>query len=656
MASKYKNKQDVITDMRNSISKGTYGNNFLVFDAPPGFGKTHHTIDAIVDICINNPNHKILVVVPFDSQHVNASHIGDEVNKKLGYKAAMYVDASNYLLKNVRLQIPSQQVIIITHSRYLKLCKGEKVNSEFFIGRDTLIIDEKMIFSAMLMLTINELKQITNFAPSSVYNRVKLIVDQLMDLVSTSKDRHSVMNYNEGVIKELEELSKTIKKVYSENHQEDLALLDVIIPDVRSYLLLFKKLTSFFGQNKIIVSSANEVHGHLVTCNAPFAPIFLKNNIMLSASARVLKSFENQRYIRMNVPIFQSYVDWTLFIDNKQSGTQYANSHRNDLIEKYYEFIKNISQPGDEILVVSSEKEELAKVKKMLDGVQGCNFHYTTFHNNVGTNNYSKCTKLIFMSLPKVSTDQAIIEYLVHENPNLDEIYYDYFYQTDLFKNPFNGFAIGSTNNLPLNFTLPFQKPKSFVPAVITFNIVASYSAKAQSKLESFDLNQLGVPTSKRDIDLNDVLEKGIYRPKNDRIRAYKMGMMLDLIYQTVHRINRQNNAHAEIYMVNKDAELIANLIALMPGINVRYDISLNYDKKQRTYDNSLRHLKSKEFQLIAILNELGPGTYEKSLLRSKLGIKDATAFTKLIKKNDFVDYCSRNDVQISARYIKVIK
>jgi hypothetical protein len=656
VASKFNTKQDVINDIKKEIISGTNTTNILTIDSTPGFGKTHHTIDAIVDICKNNPNHKILVVVPFGSKHPNASHIGDEINLKLGYNASMYVDSSNYQNKHVRLQIPFKQVVIITHARYLRICKSKNRNADVLMGRDTLIIDEKMVFADMITLTVDDLNKIINHAPSSIYNRIKMIVDILKDLISTSRGKYTIVNRNDQILNDIVDLEKLLKKIYSEEHQDDLADIGVYIPDSSYYLEMFMKMSHFFGTNSIVVNASDTSKGSLLTYNRQLKPILLKNNIMLSASARFIKLFENAPYVKMNTPIFNMYQSWILHIDNKKSGSRFANSFRMDLIPKYFELIQKINQPGDEILVVSSDKKEITDLEKMFVGVPGFKIHFTTFHNNVGTNNYSKCTKIVLMSLPKVSSEQAIIEYQAFENPELVHTYYDYLGKIEMAPEIINSLNTIMVSPLmtPLNLGQFVQRPN------IQWKIDKTFAVKTFVRnigsLHMIDLEDMGIPKVMEKIDLSDTNIGGVIRPKNERIREYKLGMMLDLMYQTIHRINRMNTLTAEIFMVNRDHELTQRLIDHMPGINVKYDISLDYDKKKRNYDVEKRKQKSNVFKLIAVIKELGPGTYEKAMLRAKIGMNDKARFSKIIKENDFVDYCLRNDVQISSRYIKVLK
>lgn len=561
MASKYKSEQDVRSQIEHEVKNGKNETEFLVVDSMPGFGKTYHITTAIIDICTTNPSRKMLVVVPFGPSHPNASQIANDINFNLGYEAAIYVGQHNYLSLSLSLKILSTQVVIITHRRYIDICNSSKRMGNVLVGRDTLIIDEKIVFSSMVQLTTNDLKRIIAFAPSSKFNEIKMITGEMLDLINESKGTSIVRNAS-ALLNGIANVTEQVKKVYTEEHVAEMKIIGIKncpSPDV--YLELFERLQHFYNQGMIIVDGSPGTEGTIFTMKE-FKPILLKNNIMLTGSARTLIPFDFSPYVKMNTPHFGTFSHWTMHVDNHRSGTMYANSYRKDLIQRYFDLISQIAQPGDEILVVSSNKIELDEMEKELLGFPGVKFHFTTYHNNVGTNNYSNCNKIVLMSLPKISNYQAIIDYQAFENPSLTELiwslYNGYYIDHEAIKNGIALFDLNKTssirwsnpNMISSNQVVPKYAPK------ITRNLVQNYQVK---NYHSFCGQQFNLKNQRalKDVDLEVRKIDGVFKIRNPRIRAYKIALMTEILLQTVLRINRAQKLNADVYMVNKDADVI---------------------------------------------------------------------------------------------------
>lgn len=282
---------------------------FKVFPFEASAGKTRQTIASAI-----KTEREMLIVTKFK---VEVDRIVSEINKGCKFAKAVGIVSDVELIQNNKHLVLSAReieffqygVIVITHSQYYKLCKGENAYLEGLVrGFDTLLIDEEFnpIKNNVYTFTLKkneEMKEL--FSGFGLGENLKELTDILENQFSKkeykpSNQLHWVeLNEDTTYIKEKCEILKNLIESNIENI--NVKLIDnknngnkaYYISDITDYVCLVEKLivNSIEGYSLIDVNEKT-----IATYDYDFRFFKLKNNIMLDASASFSELYKSNKF------------------------------------------------------------------------------------------------------------------------------------------------------------------------------------------------------------------------------------------------------------------------------------------------------------------------------------------------------------------------
>ena len=290
--------EDELNKLDEEIKKGCNTFKFKVFDLEASSGKTRQTIKSAIE-----SKREMLIVTKFK---VEVDRIVLEINKGAGFKKAVGIVSDIDMVKNNNnlvlsanfIEFYQYSIIVITHSQYYKLCKGE--NNRLARLTETfksLIIDEEFnpIKNNLYTFTVKKnLEMIDLFLTFNMANELKEITDILevqfkkveykptnqLHWVDIKEDTENVKFRCDLLKKEVikNEANINIKLIDNEKNSGRRRYLNELI----EYIELIEKviISSIQGYGLIDISAKT-----IATYDYDFTFFKLTNNIMLDASA-----------------------------------------------------------------------------------------------------------------------------------------------------------------------------------------------------------------------------------------------------------------------------------------------------------------------------------------------------------------------------------
>lgn len=282
---------------------------FKVFPFEASAGKTRQTIASAI-----KTKREMLIVTKFKTE---VDRIVTEINKGAGFAKACGIVSDVELVQNNQYLVLSAReieffqycVIVITHSQYYKLCKGENAYLEGLVRHfETLLIDEEFnpIKNNLYTFTLKrneEMKEL--FTSFGLGENLKELTDILENQFSKKEYKPSnqlhwiKLNEDSTYIKNKCEILRNL--INKDNENISVKLIDYknntnkscCISDVTDYIDLIEKIIVNSLEGYSLIDVNEKV---IATYDHDFQFFKLKNNIMLDASARFSELYKSDKF------------------------------------------------------------------------------------------------------------------------------------------------------------------------------------------------------------------------------------------------------------------------------------------------------------------------------------------------------------------------
>lgn len=421
--------EDELNKLDEEIKLGCNTFKFKVFDLEASSGKTRQTIKSAIE-----SKREILIVTKFK---VEVDRIVKEINKGAGFKKAVGIVSDVDIIENNKdlvlsanfIEFYKYSVIVITHSQYYRLCKGENNRLGKLVETfKTLIIDEefnpiknnlytftvkKNLEMLDLFLTFNmveELKEITDvlenlfkseeYKPTNQLHWINLKEDaENIKLKCASLKKEIVKNEANIDIKLLDDFKKSNKKRYINDLIEYIDLLEkVILNSIQGYSLIdiTAKIIATYDYHFSFFKLTNNI---ILDASASFSTIYKANLFKIKKTDRKISHHKCKMTVvnlkttttgkgkinHLFRPKFTTYV--TKELGDNQKGLIVTKNDEADYLKNitFSEFDKEIK---DEIELLNSEKGLFSEQLEYEERISFCNYENQRGRNDYGDFNH----------------------------------------------------------------------------------------------------------------------------------------------------------------------------------------------------------------------------------------------------------------------------
>lgn len=301
--------EEELKELDKNIRLGYNAFRFKVSSLEASSGKTRQIIASAI-----KTKREMLIVTKFKTE---VDRIVTEINKGAGFAKAVGIVSDVELVQNNKHLVLSAReieffqygVIVITHSQYYKLCKGENAYLEGLVRHfETLLIDEEFnpIKNNLYTFTLKrneEMKEL--FTSFGLGENLKELTNILENQFSQKEYKPSnqlhwiKLNEDSTYIKNKCEILRNL--INKDNENISVKLIDYknntnkscCISDITDYIDLIEKilLNSIAGYSLIDVNEKT-----IATYDCDFQFFKLKNNIMLDASASFSELYKSDKF------------------------------------------------------------------------------------------------------------------------------------------------------------------------------------------------------------------------------------------------------------------------------------------------------------------------------------------------------------------------
>lgn len=301
--------EEELKELDKNIRLGYNAFRFKVSSLEASSGKTRQIIASAI-----KTKREMLIVTKFKTE---VDRIVTEINKGAGFAKACGIVSDVELVQNNQYLVLSAReieffqycVIVITHSQYYKLCKGENDYLEGLVRHfETLLIDEEFnpIKNNLYTFTLKrneEMKEL--FTSFGLGENIKELTNILENQFTKKEYKPSnqlhwiKLNEDSTYIKNKCEILRNL--INKDNENISVKLIDYknntnkscCISDITDYIDLIEKIivNSLEGYSLIDVNEKT-----IATYDYDFQFFKLKNNIMLDASASFSELYKSDKF------------------------------------------------------------------------------------------------------------------------------------------------------------------------------------------------------------------------------------------------------------------------------------------------------------------------------------------------------------------------
>lgn len=301
--------EEELKELDKNIRLGYNAFRFKVFPFEASAGKTRQTIASAI-----KTEREMLIVTKFKTE---VDRIVTEINKGAGFaKACGIVSDVELVQNNQHLVLSAREieffqygVIVITHSQYYKLCKGENAYLEGLVRHfETLLIDEEFnpIKNNLYTFTLKrneEMKELfTSFGLGENLKELTYILENQFTKkeYKPSNQLHWIkLNEDSTYIKNKCEILRNL--INKDNENISVKLIDYknntnkscCISDITDYIDLIEKIIVNSLEGYSLIDVNEKV---IATYDYDFQFFKLKNNIMLDASASFSELYKSDKF------------------------------------------------------------------------------------------------------------------------------------------------------------------------------------------------------------------------------------------------------------------------------------------------------------------------------------------------------------------------
>ena len=301
--------EEELKELDKNIRLGYNAFRFKVSSLEASSGKTRQIIASAI-----KTKREMLIVTKFKTE---VDRIVTEINKGAGFAKACGIVSDVELVQNNQYLVLSAReieffqygVIVITHSQYYKLCKGENDYLEGLVRHfETLLIDEEFnpIKNNLYTFTLKrneEMKEL--FTSFGLGENIKELTNILENQFSKKEYKPSnqlhwiKLNEDSTYIKNKCEILRNL--INKDNENISVKLIDYknntnkscCISDITDYIDLIDKIIVNSLEGYSLIDVNEKV---IATYNYDFQFFKLKNNIMLDASASFSELYKSDKF------------------------------------------------------------------------------------------------------------------------------------------------------------------------------------------------------------------------------------------------------------------------------------------------------------------------------------------------------------------------
>lgn len=362
--------EEELKELDKNIRLGYNAFRFKVFPFEASAGKTRQTIASAI-----KTEREMLIVTKFKTE---VDRIVTEINKGAGFSKACGIVSDVELVQNNQHLVLSAReieffqygVIVITHSQYYKLCKGENAYLEGLVRYfDTLLIDEEFnpIKNNLYTFTLKrneDMKEL--FTSFGLGENLKELTNILESEFSKKEYKPSNqlhwIELNEDItyIKEKFEILKNLINSNIENI--NVKLIDYknntnkscYISDITDYIDLIEKIIVNSLEGYSLIDVNEKV---IATYDYNFQFFKLKNNIMLDASASFSELYKSDKFEVVSTKRKIDHSKCKLTVVNIKTTTS-AKSKINHLFRpKFKNYVVKALGDSEKGLIVTKKDE-----------------------------------------------------------------------------------------------------------------------------------------------------------------------------------------------------------------------------------------------------------------------------------------------------------
>lgn len=301
--------EEELKELDKNIRLGYNAFRFKVSSLEASSGKTRQIIASAI-----KTKREMLIVTKFKTE---VDRIVTEINKGAGFAKACGIVSDVELVQNNQYLVLSAReieffqygVIVITHSQYYKLCKGENDYLEGLVRHfETLLIDEEFnpIKNNLYTFTLKrneEMKELfTSFGLGENLKELTNILENQFTKkeYKPSNQLHWIkLNEDSTYIKNKCEILRNL--INKDNENISVKLIDYknntnkscCISDITDYIDLIEKIIVNSLEGYSLIDVNEKV---IATYNYDFQFFKLKNNIMLDASASFSELYKSDKF------------------------------------------------------------------------------------------------------------------------------------------------------------------------------------------------------------------------------------------------------------------------------------------------------------------------------------------------------------------------
>lgn len=301
--------EEELKELDKNIRLGYNAFRFKVSSLEASSGKTRQIIASAI-----KTKREMLIVTKFKTE---VDRIVTEINKGAGFAKACGIVSDVELVQNNQYLVLSAReieffqygVIVITHSQYYKLCKGENDYLEGLVRHfETLLIDEEFnpIKNNLYTFTLKrneEMKEL--FTSFGLGENIKELTNILENQFSKKEYKPSnqlhwiKLNEDSTYIKNKCEILRNL--INKDNENISVKLIDYknntnkscCISDITDYIDLIEKIIVNSLEGYSLIDVNEKV---IATYNYDFQFFKLKNSIMLDASASFSELYKSDKF------------------------------------------------------------------------------------------------------------------------------------------------------------------------------------------------------------------------------------------------------------------------------------------------------------------------------------------------------------------------
>lgn len=591
--------EEELKELDKNIRLGYNAFRFKVSSLEASSGKTRQIIASAI-----KTKREMLIVTKFKTE---VDRIVTEINKGAGFaKACGIVSDVELVQNNQHLVLSAREieffqygVIVITHSQYYKLCKGENAYLEGLVRHfETLLIDEEFnpIKNNLYTFTLKrneEMKELfTSFGLGENLKELTYILENQFTKkeYKPSNQLHWIkLNEDSTYIKNKCEILRNL--INKDNENISVKLIDYknntnkscCISDITDYIDLIEKIIVNSLEGYSLIDVNEKV---IATYDYDFQFFKLKNNIMLDASASFSELYKSDKFEVVSTKRKIDHSKCKLTVVNIKTTTS-GKSKINHLFRPRFKnyVVKALGDSESGLIVTKKDEAEYLEYINFVDFDKEVKDEIEMLNSDLFNN---------------IEYEERI-SFCNYENQRGRNDYADY-------KHCFLAHT--------------YRQPRFYYVFLYRY----FFNVKATEEMQT--INKKGE---------NGLTYWGFHNC--ERLQQLMITDMLSCQYQSLKRVARNREPEAHYHIFTNDVILIELLLKELNGFNMK---NFNVIQEVEFLGERVSKRSKKDILKDYIEERLAQGKWQRvksSDLKKSLGISDKT-WREIWKDEDFLAFC----------------